>query len=111
MNGKYKFIVVTVLLAGFGVAMAFKLFAADAQSQPIHEYVTIRWAGRDNTHVIRPGAHVEFIGPELRKVTRPDRTDERSFYLNIAMNGLTKEGFEFAGISNDDIVMKRVIRR
>jgi len=25
------------------------------------------------------------------------------------MNGLTKEGYEFAGISNDDIVMKRAI--
>ena len=40
---------------------------------------------------------------------KPDRVDNRSFYLNCAMNGLTKEGYEFAGISNDDIVMKRAI--
>ncbi|MFN7141981.1 MAG: hypothetical protein ACK4UN_21890 [Limisphaerales bacterium] len=74
------------------------------------EYVTIRWAGRDNTHIIRNG-QVEFIGTELRKVVKPDRTDERSFYMNLAMNGLAKEGFEFAGIFNDDIIMKRSIGR
>ena len=72
-----------------------------------YEYVTIRWAGKENTHIIRPGGEVEFIGSELRKLSKPERADERSFYLNAAMNGLTKEGYEFAGISNDDIVMKR----
>jgi len=105
-----KNLTIGILLAAFGVALASKLFSAETQTQPIYEYVTIRWAGRDNTHVIRPGGHVEFIGPELRKATRPDRADERSFYLNLTMNGLTKDGFEFAGISSDDIVMKRVRR-
>ena len=110
MNAKN--LVIAVLCVGIGVAVVSKLFAADAQPQSApYEYATIRWSGRDNTHIIRPGGHVEFIGPELRKMVRPDRADERSFYLNIAMNGLTKDGFEFAGLSNDDIVMKRVIRR
>ena len=36
-------------------------------------------------------------------------TDSRSFYLNAAMNGLTKEGYEFAGMSSDDVVMKRPV--
>jgi hypothetical protein len=75
------------------------------------EYLTIRWAGRDNTHVIRPGGQVEFIGPELRKLPRPDRTDERAFYLNTAMNGLVKEGWEFAGMTPDEIVMRRALGR
>jgi len=29
--------------------------------------------------------------------------------VNVVMNGLTKEGFEFAGMSNDEIVMRRVL--
>ncbi len=74
---------------------------------PSGEYATIRWSGRENTHVIRPGGHVEFIGAELRKLSRPDRCDERAFYMNAAMNGLVKEGWEFAGMSPDEIVMRR----
>jgi predicted RNA binding protein YcfA (HicA-like mRNA interferase family) len=78
---------------------------------PVYEYVTIRWAGKDNTHIVRPGGQVEFIGVELRKLTRPDRADERSFYMNTAMNGLSKNGYEFAGMTSDDVVMKRAIAR
>ncbi|HEX3717885.1 MAG TPA: hypothetical protein VH595_07940 [Verrucomicrobiae bacterium] len=40
---------------------------------------------------------------------KPDRVDDRSFYMNIVMNALAKEGYEFAGISNDDIIMKRAV--
>lgn len=77
---------------------------------PAPEYVTIRWAGKENTHIIRPGGQVEFVGHELRKLAKPDRTDDRAFYMNAVMNGLTKDGFEFAGMSADEIVMKRVVR-
>lgn len=83
------------------------------QAQGTHvatEYLTIRWAGRENTHVIRPGGKVEFIGSEIRKLPRPDRCDERSFFMNAAMNGLVKEGWEFAGMTPDDIVMRRTGR-
>ncbi|MCU0771521.1 MAG: hypothetical protein MUE94_07100 [Verrucomicrobia bacterium] len=59
-----------------------------------------------NTHLIRPGGNVEFIGHELRKLPKPSGADERSFYMNAAMNGLSKEGWEFAGMSPDGIVMK-----
>ncbi len=76
-----------------------------------YEYATIRWAGRDNTHIVRPGGQVEFIGSELRKMPKPDRTDDRAFYMNIAMNGLTKEGYEFAGMSSDEIIMRRALGR
>ena len=78
---------------------------------PGSEYATIRWAGRENTHVVRPGGQVEFIGTELRKLSRPDRCDDRAFYLNAAMNGLVKEGWEFAGMSSDEIVMRRPLGR
>lgn len=74
---------------------------------PKYEYVTIRWAGRENTHIIRPGGNVEFIGAELRKMPKPKDADDRSFYMNVAMNGLVKDGFELAAMTADDIVMKR----
>jgi hypothetical protein len=85
--------------------------AADAVHQQTAEYATIRWAGRDNTHVIRPSGHVEFVGPQLRKVNKPDRVDDRAFYMNVVMNALAKEGYEFAGISGDEIIMKRGVRQ
>jgi hypothetical protein len=103
-----------VLAAGLlalGAALVSTLLAAEPKGSSGYEYATIRWAGVENTHIIRPGGRVEFIASELRKMHKPDRTDNRSFYLNLAMNGLTKEGYEFAGISNDDIVMKRPIAR
>ena len=70
---------------------------------------TIHWDGRENTHVIRPNGKVEFLGKVLAAVTRPGRTDERSFYLNMAMNALAKEGYEFAGRTENDIVMRRAM--
>ena len=88
-----------------------RVFAAEPKNSPVYEYATIRWAGRDNTHIVRPGGQVEFIGTELRRMPKPDRTEDRAFYMNLAMNGLTKEGYEFAGMSSDEIVMRRVIDR
>lgn len=107
MNMSKLYLVAATL---FAVFLLFRASAQD-QSQPAApQYVTIRWAGRDNTHLIRPGGKVEFIGNELRKLARPDRADERSFYMNSAMNALTKDGYEFAGMTVDEIVMKRSAR-
>jgi hypothetical protein len=101
-----------------GCAAAFCLGLLIAQSQsaeqpPVgaYEYATIRWAGRDNTHLIRPGGKTEIIGEQLRLVERPDKVDERAFYLNLAMAGLVKEGYEFAGITDDMVIMKRPLVR
>jgi hypothetical protein len=101
--------IVTIGLIVLGAAFVFHLLAAESRTPAAYEYVTIRWAGLENTHIIRPGGQVEFVGAELRKMTRPERADSRSFYLNCAMNGLTKDGYEFVGMSNDDIIMKRAI--
>jgi hypothetical protein len=51
------------------------------------------------------------VGPELRKVVRPDRTDDRAFYMNVVMNELTKDGYEFAGMTTYEIVMRRPLAR
>jgi hypothetical protein len=85
--------------------------AADPIHQQISEYATIRWQGRDNSYIIRPSGQVEFVGPQLARIKKPDRVDERAFYLNAVMNALAKEGYEFAGISNDDIIMKRAVHQ
>lgn len=105
-------IVFSILI--LGTLFVLHLFAADLADrhpEPAFEYVTIRWAGKDNTHIVRPGGQVEFIGAELRKYHKPDRADDRAFYMNAAMNGLTKEGYEFAGMSNDEVVMRRPLNR
>ncbi len=98
---------VAVLL---GAVLFSRLFAAESQPAHTHEYATIRWAGRDNTHIIRPGGQVEFVGTELRKVVRPDRADERAFYMNVVMNGLAKDGYRFVGMTSDEIVMEREVK-
>jgi hypothetical protein len=106
-----KVSIITAIALLFAAFLVTRLLAADIPPSPIHEYITIRWAGRENTHIIRPGGKVEFVGSELRKVVRPDRTDDRSFYMNVVMNGLSKEGYEFAGMTTDEIVMKRLLSR
>ena len=109
MKPNYLLVITAAALLG-GVLLVSRLLAADAPAAPRREYVTIRWAGRDNTHIIRPSGQVEFVGQELRKVGRPDRTDERAFYMNVVMNGLAKDGFEFVGMTHDEIVMTRTIK-
>ena len=103
--------IIALSLFLLGTLFIIRLFAAESRSSSGYEYATIRWAGKENTHIVRPGGQVEFIGSELRKMPRPERADDRAFYMNLAMNGLTKEGYEFAGMSSDEIVMRKAISR
>jgi len=103
------------LLALAVVALVFaailvKSHAAEGGAFQKYEYVTIRWGGRDNTHLIRSNGKVEMLGTILNRVSRPDRTDERAFYMSIAMNSVAREGYEFAGMTSDEIIMKRAIQ-
>jgi hypothetical protein len=105
---KYYLLLAALVLTGVG----FFLHPSIAEPPPVtntFEYATIRWDGRDNTCVILPSGKVDFVGAQLKAVKRPDRVDERAFYMNVVMNSLGREGFEFAGMSNDQniIVMKR----
>jgi hypothetical protein len=106
---KSKFVTITL---GCVAAFCLGLLVARSAEQPAvgpYEYATIRWAGRDNTHLIRPGGKTEIIGEQLRRVERPDKVDERALYMNLAMNGLVKEGYEFAGMTDDMVIMKRPV--
>jgi hypothetical protein len=106
--------IIALSLFLLGTLFILHLFGAepkDSKASSVYEYATIRWAGKDNTHIVRPGGQVDFIGSELRKMTKPDRVDDRAFYMNAALNGLTKEGYEFAGMTSDEIVMRRALAR
>lgn len=101
--------IVTLILASAVLSCVY-LWSAKANESggfQTYEYATIRWGGRENTHLIRPNGKVEMLAPLLSKLQRPDRTDERSYLINVAMNAVAKEGYELAGMTNDEIVMKR----
>ena len=107
MNTRRTNFVIATVCIGL-VALFWPHLSAQVQeTTSLTEYITIRWSGSENTHIIRPGGKVEFIGTELRKFKRPGNCDERAFYMNIAMNGLVKEGWEFLGMTSDEIVMRR----
>lgn len=101
---------IIAISALFALILLLTSHAADTPNQGTFEYTTIRWGGRENTHVIRPNGEVEFVGNQLKNVKRPDRADDRSFYMNVVMNGLARAGWEFAGMTSDDIVMRRARR-
>lgn len=109
---KKSIIVLALALATLFYALALvRSRAAEGGTFQKYEYVTIRWGGKDNTHLIRSNGKVEMLGSILNRVTRPDRTDDRSFYMNIAMNSVAREGYEFAGMTSDEIVMKRATQQ
>ena|SRR5438477_10201534 len=108
---KYVLLLALIVVSSIWVLICGKTKAADGPMFQTHEYVTIRWGGRENTHLIRANGKVEMLGPILSKVARPERTDDRAFYMNVAMNAVAQEGYEFAGMTSDEIVMKRAISR
>ena len=72
------------------------------------EYAWVRWDGKDNTHVITPSGEVEFLGPKLKSMKRPDRADERAFYLAAIINSLAKDDWEVVACKDDDVLLKRI---
>ena len=111
MNSRtlYGFLTIAVFI---GVIATWNALAAESISGgKNHDYVTIRWAGRDNTHLIRPGGEVEFIGAQLRSVKKPDRTDDRAFYMNVAINGLAQEGYDVVTATHDEVILRRPVGR
>ena len=97
---------VTFAVIGFGYLHAVDPIVSDRV-----EYLTLRWAGRDSTHLIRPTGEVEFIGKQLVNTKKPERADERSFYMNIALNALARDGYELTAMTSDDYLLKRRIAK
>ena len=90
---KTLFLLVLTVAAGLCSGLVItRVWAAEEKGFQTFEYGTIRWAGRDHTHFIRPNGQVEPLGTILSKVKRPDRTDERAYLMNIAMNAVAMSG-------------------
>jgi len=47
----------------------------------------------------------------MSEVRKPERTDARSFYMNLAMNALAREGYELVAMTPDDYVFRRPVTR
>jgi hypothetical protein len=82
--------------------------AAESTASQAIEFVTIRWDGQDNSCVIHPDGKVDKLRPVFDRAPRPRDVDERLYYLTIAMNAVARDGYDFAGMTGDSVVMKRV---
>jgi len=98
-------------LTALAAVLIKSALAADAPGLQSVEFATIRWAGRENTHLIRPNGQVEFLGSILMPAKRPDRVDERAFYMTIAINAAAREGFEVAAMTDSEVVLRRSVPR
>jgi len=67
------------LLCSLATGFAFWLAAAETMPSTRYEYATIRWDGRDNTHIVHPGGQVENTsGDCARRRSRTGLTTEPS---------------------------------
>jgi len=105
-----RFLILTVLLTALLLG-TFRNDAADKPANAKFEYVTLRWGGRDNTSIIRPDGTVEVTRTLFTQSRKPDRVDERSYYMNVGINALAREGFEVVAMTSDDVVMKRGVNQ
>lgn len=83
----------------------------NANPRPGFEYATIWWDGTDNSRLMRPDGSVENLAALFRQAKCPKETDDRNFYLNYALNSMAKEGWEFVGTLNKDIIVRRSLVR
>jgi hypothetical protein len=95
-----------------GVPQLIKLRADEPSTFQTVEFATIRWDGRNNTYLIRPNGKVDSFKQVFEKApARPEGVDDRTYYMTIAMNTVAKEGFDFAGMTQEQFVMKRLLPR
>ncbi len=101
----------SVLLAGVWVVPFLRpVKAAEGNSVAPFEYVTLHWDGIANSHFVRPNGAVEFLGTQFIRMKKPERADDRTFFLNVALNTLAKEGYELVSMTADDYVLKKRVR-
>jgi hypothetical protein len=109
MNAKWLWAVVA--LACLGIVSIRPVSSQSSTRRAAHEYATVWWDGTDNSKLIRPDGTVESLAPLFMPTKRPASTDDRSFYLTLALNTLAKDGWEYAGTLNKDIILKRPAAR
>lgn len=111
MNKKNAVLILIVTAFIGTIALITRTTAADSGSFQTFEYATIRWGGRENTQLIRPSGQVESLGPLLSHLKRPDRVDERTYFMSVAVNAVAREGFELTAMTSDTFVMRRPVAR
>lgn len=87
--------------------LGLRLGSAAPATLHTYEYAILRWDGKEHTHFIRPNGQVEFLGPLLLKVQRPDKVDERALLLTLAINAVALQGFEVVSATPEMILFKR----
>ena len=65
MKPSRQIIIVGLLL--IGAMFVIRLFAAETKNGSAYEYATIRWDGKDNTHIVRPGVRLKLLGLSYEK--------------------------------------------
>jgi len=111
MMKKLNLILLLAVISAAGLYL-LKSHAAESATFQVAEFATIRWEGRENTHLIRSNGKVEKLKPLFERFPRPEGgVDERTYYLSLAMNAMAREGYDFAGMTQDQIVMRRAIAR
>ena len=103
---KYTLVICTVIACAF-IALTPQPQAQDSTSLQTYEYATISYHGKEKTQAILPDGKLENFSPLLMNVVRPSGMEERTLFLNIAINALAKQDYEVVTVSTEEVVMKR----
>lgn len=113
MNMKHYLAILSLaILCALGVAALNTTRAAVEPAPPVSfQYATIQWSLIPREpYVIRPDGKVYPYGGILARETAPEGSDQRAYFMNLVLNLLGKEGYEFAGLTESGIVMKKAER-
>lgn len=100
-----------LLICSTSALWVVNLHATDLNSTQVAEFITIRWQGRNDTKAILPSGKIENLKALFDRAPKPEGIDERAYYMNIAINAFAKVGYDFAGMNNDEIIMRRKIEK
>jgi hypothetical protein len=111
---KYLAVLSLAILCFLGVAALTTTRAAVEPVAPAtFQYANIQWGrnGPSDVYVVRPDGKAEFYAGRLAREKAPEGCSEPLYFRSLVMNLLGKEGYELAGMTDAEIVMKRAERR
>lgn len=100
-------IVICSVIACALIALTPQPQAQDSTALQTYEYATISYHGRERTQAILPDGKLENFASLLMNAARPSGMEERTFFLNIAINAMAKQGYEVVTMSSDEVLLKR----
>jgi hypothetical protein len=84
--------------------------AAESGSSQSYEYATLRFRGKDKTHLIQPDGKVEFLRRLLENAPRINEVEEREYLMNLALNAAAKEGYELVTMHPETYILRRAVK-